>query len=1012
MLAPQPPSRLLVPVRPPTPTQACARMGIRSIAIVLLGFLLLVPALALGSADPGTGPRTSGSGNEPSAGFSEGATVVRISHDDGSSDTEFALNETVHVQVRSSVLDGVGTGDDNRLRMVNSTGLVIYQQLDAFSLVSSVPEFVYNTSFVASLGNGFTTDHYKLELRLQEGPAPSDQRLLFADTLVIGGGAVVAKEFTTYADPDYSVPSTTFGPTDIVYVEAFAGGAAAAANSSVTFSNFFGDTQTLGIDQLGVPALNTSGALVRFAFDLGSDLDHDVVSPIDGWWYGLEVDLFTSNDTPLTRHWSGQVRLSLPPSQPPVVALGSTFANPPTVVRDGTSSTQLRVPFSDEDSPSVDSFGITLRVRDSAGGIVTLVAAARDGHQGVSISDLGNGSYAATYPWVPAEGTPLGTYDLEAVIDDFTSGGIATDTFGNNPDEVEVLAAPNLPTLTPGTTSATPAILQVDGPSTTQLGAAFAHADDLAVSVFAITFAVRDEANNVLTLVQDEHHGNSGLTVTRIAVGSYLASLSWNPPDNATVGAYDLQMSIRDTANGTAVDSFSSNSNELVLSRAPQGPQVASGATGASPTNASMGIDQILLWVNFTHPESPGLESFSVSFEVRDGNETVLQVLDDGDLGAPNLTLHSTGGTAYSAQFRWAVPTGLVAGTYDLQASITDHHGLVAVDLFSNNLEELDLITPPVAPTLTAGTTIANPRYVNVLTDAITNLSLDFQLAEAATADSFLVTIKVRDQGNNVLTLVDSQSHGNHGLVVEQVDEGQWKAHFLWNPPAGQGLGTYDLSATVRMAQSGLSISDAFTANLEELTLADEDLPLPNETGTLQGTITDGAGVPVSGALLVVLDGAGKTVATTVVGPSGTYSLTLQKGAYRVVASKEGRIGDSADSVVVEKGQSTTLDLQLPLAIAPPPPKTVTTLPLGVIGMMAVLILLVVLLAFLLLRHHWPLSDVHEGDSERPGTHRHDVERHPARVRSDLASPAEAEPEAIPAKRVRVAGRGKGDSDK
>ena len=112
---------------------------------------------------------------------------------------------------------------------INETGAIVLAT--SFVAQPGGPPFLYNVSFDASAGNGFTADHYKLEVQLREGLLPTDQKVIFSDTLIIDGGATSPKDFRIFSDAAYSVPATAFGPSDTIYLEVYAGGAASNVTS-------------------------------------------------------------------------------------------------------------------------------------------------------------------------------------------------------------------------------------------------------------------------------------------------------------------------------------------------------------------------------------------------------------------------------------------------------------------------------------------------------------------------------------------------------------------------------------------------------------------------------------------------------------------------------------------------------------------------------------------------------------------------------------------------------------
>lgn len=83
-------------------------------------------------------------------------------------------------------------------------------------------------------------------------------------------------------------------------------------------------------------------------------------------------------------------------------------------------------------------------------------------------------------------------------------------------------------------------------------------------------------------------------------------------------------------------------------------------------------------------------------------------------------------------------------------------------------------------------------------------------------------------------------------------------------------------------------------------------------TGTLSGTVTNaGSGAAISGATITVTGGTNRTTTTNA---SGQYSLTLPVGSYSVSASMFGFVTQTAPSVTVNNGATTTQNFAMPAA--------------------------------------------------------------------------------------------------
>lgn len=82
------------------------------------------------------------------------------------------------------------------------------------------------------------------------------------------------------------------------------------------------------------------------------------------------------------------------------------------------------------------------------------------------------------------------------------------------------------------------------------------------------------------------------------------------------------------------------------------------------------------------------------------------------------------------------------------------------------------------------------------------------------------------------------------------------------------------------------------------------------QTGTLNGTVSDGTKAPVADAVITADNGAGVVVHTTSA-LDGSYTMTLPEGTYTVTAEKYGYSADTSSGVVITEGLTTTVNFLL-----------------------------------------------------------------------------------------------------
>ena len=407
----------------------------------------------------------------------------------------------------------------------------------------------------------------------------------------------------------------------------------------------------------------------------------------------------------------------------PTVAGSATSVSPASVDRAGANTTTLSTTFTDTDQPGVGAFTVTFKVREPDNSTeVVLVNALTNGNGGLSVTDGGGGSYTASYTWDPGAAQTTGAYDLSFEVSDGTDA--ALDDYAANPDELTVTA--NAPPAVAGSaTGASPGSVNRIGAGTTTLSTTFTDADQPGVGAFAVTFKVREPDNSTeVTLVNAQPNGGGGLMITDGGGGSYTASYTWDPGASQATGSYDLYFEVTDGAD-TAIDNYTANPDELTVT-SNTAPTVTGSATGVSPGSVNrIGAGTTTLSTTFTDVDQPGVGAFTVSFKVREpDNSTEVTLVNALTNGNGGLVITDGGGGNYTASYTWDPGDAQTTGLYDLRFEVNDG-SLAATDDYVANSNELT-ITSNVAPTVTAGATSASPASVNRIGANATTISTTF----------------------------------------------------------------------------------------------------------------------------------------------------------------------------------------------------------------------------------------------------------------------------------------------
>jgi hypothetical protein len=519
----------------------------------------------------------------------------------------------------------------------------------------------------------------------------------------------------------------------------------------------------------------------------------------------------------------------VPVNNAPQVTAGATQVSVSTVNRLGSDTTVISADFSDADQPGVGAFNVTFKIREPDN-ITELVLVNNQPHGsgGLTIVDNGGGSYTAKYTYNPNDAQTLGLYDLYFEVTDGIDN--AVDGYANNLDELEINeVVNNAPVLAAGTTSVSPTSVDRFGPNTTTLSADFTDVDQPGAAAFTVTFKLRGPYNQGVYVIADNlSNGQGGLTITDNGGGSYTASIAWDPPDNQTLGYYDLYCRVLD-GQDSDTDYFDDNLNELLISNGGENapPVVSSDAAYASPAAVErVGANLTTLSATFQDADSPPVSAFSVTFKLREPDDVTEIVLADnvGD-GVGGVTITDQGGGVYTASISWDPPDAQTTGYYDLYFHVTDGVD-TSYDFFTNNLDELEIYDAAAnnAPTLTAGNTTVVPDSVNRIGSECTTLKASFSDADMPGKGAFLVTFKVRDASSVEYTVANAAGHGQQGVRIKHLSGADYEATVQWDPPETQTTGAYDLYFSVQ-DNNGASAVDGYANNLDELTVTSTAIP-------------------------------------------------------------------------------------------------------------------------------------------------------------------------------------------
>ncbi len=805
------------------------------LVLILLSSIGLMP-FSIGKSI--TNSRTSNVGNQPITGFSEGNETIWIYNSTGEPKTIFEPGENITINISSLLVNyqPTGPGKQNRITLSDyqGTNIDVYQDASAFTQLSGGPPYLYTATITAPGAE----DHYLLSVHIKEANnQPGRDEFLFSDVIQVGNGSIPIKNMSTYSVAACITPDWVFGNTETVYIKVYTPNTVNPTNSVITLSDYIGNSADIDVEDLQDYTINTQDNDSIFAYNLLNDLslapfpDHDLKGY---YWYTLSVDLRSLTNVQMANDWAAQIQILPPP------VISETSCSPSTIFAKGSNATTLWTEFTDENTVSINNFSVTFRVRDQNNVVTVLVDNQTNGLGGLTITQVANHSFNASYIWNPPDDAVLGDYDLYAMVFD-DQAGADIDGFNDNLNELTLLRLGVAPNINISNTTCDPEKINKMTNEMVTFTANFTDTNDPPINIndFVITFKIRDEENTETVIAGNKKHGNLGdvagsgvVLMTNYAFGLYSASVNWNPDQAAKTGIYDLYFRVSNPY-GTASDEFENNMDELEIYSTGQPPQLSLGDTTCVPKSIDISARKTtMIYCEFNDPDAPSAAAFNVTFKVRppsDRMQDVITLVDnkadggEGEFGGSvNVELS---GSNYVASYTWDPPIWVDLGKYDLYFMVRDEWNNTAEDPYNLNRDELELITSVTLPSIAAGNTICVPSSVNRIGTGTSTIYCEFTDSTFKNITDFNITFKLRDPNGAEIILVNDKPNGSVGEFPKQSAKVEilysgtvFTASYKWDPPMDAVVGKYDLYFGVKNPVNGYA-KDKFDNNLDELEL-------------------------------------------------------------------------------------------------------------------------------------------------------------------------------------------------
>jgi hypothetical protein len=404
--------------------------------------------------------------------------------------------------------------------------------------------------------------------------------------------------------------------------------------------------------------------------------------------------------------------------------------------------------------------------------------------------------------------------------------------------QISTIINPSI-TVHPSATQAVPDTVEREGAYQTTISTQFQDTDELPLDSYTITFKVRDENDDEITIVDRKKNGQSGefggtLRVTSSGSGIYTAAYDLDPDITFITGNYDLYFKVEDNVGESEEDDFQDNEDELEITSSTLPPQVSPGATQCIPdTVDKIGEHVTTISTQFTDSDTLSVDEFTVLFKIRDADNNEIVLVNNktnGGAGELGGTFFNDTATTeiYTAFYEFDPEGTFEVGFYDLYFKVTDPHGNSAMDDFNRNSNELEITTSAFEPTLTSGTTEVTPKEVDKSGDGVTTISANFIDADSDHVSNFTITFKVKFEDGTEYILVDAAKNGEEGeydgkLVITESTSSpnHYEASYAWNPPDDMPNGNYSLYFKVE-DEWDMFAEDDYDVNTDELLIKGE----------------------------------------------------------------------------------------------------------------------------------------------------------------------------------------------
>jgi hypothetical protein len=393
-------------------------------------------------------------------------------------------------------------------------------------------------------------------------------------------------------------------------------------------------------------------------------------------------------------------------------------------------------------------------------------------------------------------------------------------------------------------TDASPGSVEISSTDTTDITVNFTDSDAASPDEFKITISVRDEANNIYTIIRDKTSADPNLVITDLGGGNYQAVYTWDPPVSMLKGKYDLYSKVVDGNFLDASHDFSLNLDELELTTVSVLPSMQVSAVSCDPAVVdSAEAEATTITADFTDPVVTPREDLNVTFKIRSETNSEIVLVDAkghggaGEFGG-TLDIVETSGF-YTASYVWDPAISVETGYYDLSLSVKNPNGY-ANDTYDSNLDELLIQNLGLAPTVNAATITAAPAVIDKIGPDTTTFTGNFTDTDAHAIGEFNITLKVRAADDSEILLLDGASNGQLGKLGGTVsvqlpvpaDTINYTMTYTWNPDMTIPSGLYDIYFEVVDLNGKGDFSD-FGDNLDKLEITSSvDPPVLTASGT------------------------------------------------------------------------------------------------------------------------------------------------------------------------------------